>query len=78
MGRERVPIAAKLDHENADFIDGLIKQFKPLEVSSSSARSRLKHAETGLVNEAFKMTRNRKLINILGVIFVALLIGILD
>jgi hypothetical protein len=42
MGRERVPIAAKLDHENADFIDGLIKQFKPFEVSPSSAPLALK------------------------------------
>jgi len=33
MGRGRVPIAAKLDHENADFLDGLIKQFQPFEVS---------------------------------------------
>jgi len=42
MGSERVPIAAKLDHENADFIDGLIKQFKPFEVSPSSAPLALK------------------------------------
>jgi hypothetical protein len=59
-------------------LTGLSSSSSPWKSRQAQPRSRLKHAETGLVNEAFKMTSNRKLINILGVIFVALLIGILD
>jgi len=58
-------------------LTGLSSSSSPLKSHQAQPRSRLKHAETGLVNEAFKMTRNQKRINILFVMLVALLMSII-